>query len=779
MKDLLQELLSKVSTEKLNIEVVKSLQVLLENLLKKDDVNIEVALKLTPLVQSLDRLAIKLSTNQSADWSEVKTILEQLINEPETTKVKTFTIEDMDLLISFIQEAQENLSTVDQIFLSLEKNHDPSLLNDAFRPIHTIKGVSSFLNLPHIQTLAHGMENALDYFRKIGACPDESCIQILLNSKDLLEQLISDLAHATTQVHSKKGRAQLTVPNRDLDSILLPLMNLRGINVSPRNSPPPKKAKPQKQEIKSLDNLISPDIVAKFQSEFIELLDRVEQIILQLESAQNRQPLFNDIFRQVHTIKGNAGFLGMAAVEQQSERMEQILQDLLNNRRPSQGEEPINLLLKELDHLRQIGQVPSTSSSNPTVNQHQEESSTEPSIGSQAPGTQNTIIKKEVRIDTEKLDKLFDLIGELIIAQSMVLDHPVVKNALDHDFNRSVEYLQKITRELQNISMNLRMIPLEGLFNKMHRLVRDLSKKTNKPIAFKISGQETEMDRNIIEQISDPLVHLIRNAVDHGIEPPQLRTQKGKNSEGLIHLSAHYSGNEIVVQLHDDGQGLQRGKILQKAKEKGLIGDNVTDLSDQEVWALIFEPGFSTANQVTEVSGRGVGMDVVKKNIEKLRGRVIIQSVENVGTTISLHIPLTLAILDGITFRAGKMLFALATSDVQEFQNFDPKFLHYGVNQTTFYHLRSQTLPFVDLKTFYGKDATFQTEHPVILVVQFRSKQLAILVDEVLGIQQIVMKSLPDRLRDVRAVGGCTVMGNGEVCLILDTQQLFEEALGK
>ncbi len=775
MRDFLISLQKALADQPPTPDLVRSVQQSLEEFLKHDDVDMDTALKLTPLVQALDRLNIRLATESTVDWLEVKGIIESLLTPATGPQEQTLIIEEMDLLISFIQEAKDHLALVDQLLLKLETDSSAQLLDDIFRPMHTIKGVASFLNLPQIQTLAHGLENRLDHYRKQGTCPDEGCLQILLNGKDTLELLIDDLTRASEASLVKKGKAQLKVPHRNIDPLLQAILNSTA--VAPR-TPAPSSKPPHAETKTSPENLVSPDILLKFQGEFSESLDQIEKIILQLETTANRLPLLNDIFRQVHTIKGNAGFLGIAEVEAQAARMEEYLDDMRNGKRESTAESLVNYLLTQLDELRRAIQADiahPTQDVNATDMQHVEVSEYLTPIA--APTSMGPTVRKEVRIDTEKLDKLFDLIGELIIAQSMVLDDPVVKQAQDHNFNRSVEYLRKITRELQAISMNLRMIPLEGLFNKMHRLVRDLTKKVGKNIQFKISGQETEMDRNIIEQISDPLIHLIRNAVDHGIESAPERQKSGKSPVGLIHLTARYSGNEIVVEIHDDGRGLQRQKILDKAKKQKLISGDTDHLSDQEVWALIFEPGFSTAANVTEISGRGVGMDVVKKNIEKLRGRVTVQSIENQGTTISLHIPLTLAILDGITFRAGDMLFALATTDVQEFQNFDVSKLHRSVNSTVFYHLRDQTIPFVGLKDFYRRNNTTSAEHPVVLIVRHHHKQLALLVDEVVGTQQIVMKSLPERMRDLRAVGGCTVMGNGEVCLILDTQQLFQEVL--
>ncbi|MFA6506967.1 MAG: chemotaxis protein CheA, partial [Treponemataceae bacterium] len=277
------------------------------------------------------------------------------------------------------------------------------------------------------------------------------------------------------------------------------------------------------------------------------------------------------------------------------------------------------------------------------------------------------IQRREIRVDTAKLDKLFDLVGELITAEAMVANSPDLVGLKLDAFNKSFGALAKISREIQETAMMIRMIPLEGLFNKMSRLVRDLSRKFNKPVDFHLSGEETEMDKNVIEQISDPMVHILRNALDHGIESAEKRKVFGKNEIGSLSMEARYEGSEIWISVKDDGAGLNRERILAKAVEKGLIKGDPALVSDKDAWALIFEPGFSTAEKVSDVSGRGVGMDVVKRNLEKIRGRVDIRTEPGKGSEFILQIPLTMAIIDGITVRVGRSYYSLPLNDIFEF----------------------------------------------------------------------------------------------------------------
>ena len=324
--------------------------------------------------------------------------------------------------------------------------------------------------------------------------------------------------------------------------------------------------------------------------------------------------------------------------------------------------------------------------------------------------------------------------------------------------------------------MSVRMIPLEGLFNKMRRLVRDLSRRFGKEIDFSVYGQDTEMDRNVIEEIADPLMHIIRNSIDHGIESVVRRREVGKADTGGLELGAKYEGNEIWISVTDDGAGLDREKILAKARERGLVKNETEGMKDEEVWQLIFEPGFSTAEQVSEVSGRGVGMDVVKKNVEKLRGKVDVDTDPGKGTTIVLKIPLTLAIIDGITAQVSNILYALPLSDILEFHKATENQITRTSATRQVLRLRDEIIPVVNLHTFFGgTNGTSSITGGILIITQRNGKKAALLVDEIVGYQQIVVKALPDYLGAMRAMSGCSILGNGEVSLIIDVGSVLKE----
>jgi two-component system chemotaxis sensor kinase CheA len=382
--------------------------------------------------------------------------------------------------------------------------------------------------------------------------------------------------------------------------------------------------------------------------------------------------------------------------------------------------------------------------------------------------------RKEIRVDTAKLDRLFELVGELITAEAMVANSPDISGLKLDGFSKSFGRLNKISREIQETAMMIRMIPLDGLFHKMSRLVRDLSRKSGKPVDFRVSGQDTEMDKNVIEQVSDPLVHILRNAIDHGLEAPGARLAAGKPEAGSVHLHAKYEGSEIWISVSDDGGGLDRARILAKAAEKGMLQGDPALLPDEEVWQFIFEPGFSTAARVSDVSGRGVGMDVVKKNLERIRGRVDIRTEAGRGTEFILKIPLTMAIMDGITVRCGQGYYSLPLGDILEFFQAQPGQICSAEGGEEAINLRGEVLPLVRLgEVFSLGGASLDPLSGILIVVQGAGRKVCLLIDEVVGNQQIVVKSLSEYLGKVEGISGCSILGNGTVSFIIDTGKLM------
>jgi two-component system chemotaxis sensor kinase CheA len=379
-----------------------------------------------------------------------------------------------------------------------------------------------------------------------------------------------------------------------------------------------------------------------------------------------------------------------------------------------------------------------------------------------------------VKLDTRKLDSLVDLVGELVIAQSMVFQDPEVQRLSSRHLARTLRQLGRITTELQRTAMSLRMVPIRRTFQKMTRLVRDLAAQQDKQVQLIAEGEETELDRNIVEELSDPLVHMIRNSIDHGIEPPEVRESQGKPALGTIRLSASHQRGGIVIAIQDDGKGLDRDRILAKARERGLIKPDATP-TEEEVFALIFAPGFSTAETVTDVSGRGVGMDVVRRNIEKLRGKVEIRSVAGQGTTFTIVLPLTLAIIDGMLVGVGDDRYIIPTLSVRESFRPRPGMVSTVHERGEVVSVRGRLTPLLRLGQHLGTPyrAVDPTEG-IIVVVESGDAARGLLVDELLGKQEVVIKNLGETFRKQDLLAGAAILGDGRVGLILDVDTLVK-----
>ncbi len=383
-------------------------------------------------------------------------------------------------------------------------------------------------------------------------------------------------------------------------------------------------------------------------------------------------------------------------------------------------------------------------------------------------------VDTSIRVSTQRLDRLIDMVGELVIAHSMVAQDRVVLDTQNYDLLKKVSHTGKIVRELQDLSMSMRMVPLRATFNKMQRLVRDLAKKMGKKVNLYTEGEDTEIDRNMVDVINDPLVHMIRNAVDHGIEGPQERIQKGKPEAGTIHLCAYHSSGNVVVEVRDDGKGLDKDAILKKAIEKGLVSEGAS-LSEKEIFNLIFEPGFSTAKVVSDVSGRGVGMDVVKKNIERLRGQVEIHSKANEGSTFKISLPLTLAIIDGMVVKAGQERYVIPTTSIIRAVKPREQEISSILGRGQMLKLQDELMPIFRLSDILGiYDSGHDLTECLAVVVEEENRRVAIAVDELVGRQQIVIKSLGEALKGIPAISGGAIMPDGGVGLILDVTHLIK-----
>ncbi len=571
-----------------------------------------------------------------------------------------------------------------------------------------------------------------------------------------------------------------------------------------------------------------PEILGEFITETLDHLQNSEVSLLKLETDPGDLENLNNVFRAFHSTKGTSSFLGLNRIKELAHHAEMLLDRARKNEIRLTGVYS-DLALESADTLKWMveklqdaslgpkkplpnnyqdlmqrlenpGQPVAKVESAPTVastetgdgqiipttldmkseNNSEAPSESERSCPEPGANTLNhgALATSTVRVSTEKLDGLINMVGELVITHAMIAQQESDRNDNNRISSRNIMQLEKITRELQDLSMSLRMVPLKATFQKMERLVRDVAKKSNKLVQFKMEGEETEIDRNMVESINDPLVHMLRNAVDHGVEIPEERKRLGKSEHGTVILRAYHTSGNIVIELHDDGKGLDREKIFKKAVEKGLIAADHA-LTDSEVFKLIFLPGFSTADKVTEVSGRGVGMDVVKKNIESIRGKVEITSTVGQGTVFSIRIPLTLAIIDGMLLKVGPQQYLLPTLNVKQAFRPDPKVLFSITGRGEMVKLRDKLIPIFRLYNLFGVvGAEEDPTKALLLVVEHEGETCALLADALLGQQQLVIKSLPAGVGKRSGSSGAAILGDGRISLILDVANIMQLARG-
>ncbi len=594
--------------------------------------------------------------------------------------------QDVGLLKDFAMEALEHLESIELNIINLEQSPgDKEWINAIFRPFHTIKGVSGFLNLQTIHQFSHAVESLLDHARNDKLRINHNVIDFILEAVDLLKRMITDLM-------ANIDSGQTFSSDYPLGPYLDKIANLL------KGEVPEEKLDDgsfdEHQETPLGELLISKGVLSE------------EEVSKALKEQKENKPDLK---------------LGEILIKERKVKPREIV-DALREQRP----------------------------------------------------ILNPLSDSTLKVDSKKLDNLVDLVGELVIAQSLVEQNSAFISLRDQKLIHDFSQLKRITTELQRISMSLRMVPIRQTFQKMTRLVRDLARKSGKQVELVMSGEETEIDRHMVESLYDPLVHMIRNAMDHGIETPVQRSLAGKEETGKIFLRAYQKGGNVIIELEDDGQGLNREKILKKAMEKGILTQGAP-LNDYQIDNLIFESGFSTADQVTDVSGRGVGMDVVKKAIEKLRGKVEIFSNPGKGCRFTIRVPLTLAIMDGIIVRIGMEQYIIPALFIKETLRPRVEEITTIQKRRSLVKVRDRLLPLIRLYRLLN--VVPQKEEPweaLIIVVENEGVQKCLMVDDLIGKQEVVIKNLGERLKEVKGVAGATIMGDGHVGLILDIHGIFE-----
>lgn len=679
-------------------------------------------------------------------------------------------------LSMFIDESKEHLQAMNDNMLSLENSPDDiSLVQSIFRSAHTLKGMSATMGFEDLASLTHEMENVLDLVRNHQIQMNAYIFDCLFQSLDALEAMVEDIIQGGT------GQS-------DVKAIVA---SLKSIVSGDYESGEGAASTGQSAEIEHL------------------LLDEFQQSVLLQSMESGLQVHHIEVtFREDCVLKAARAYMVFDVMDQagevvksippvediEQEKFEcsfavfhigEIETDTLKNQIESVSEvEGVNVTLLDQTSLEQMLQQKNgpgaqqgetakakTAASGVPVKQEaaQSKRAEKPKASGNAP-----LAGRTIRVDIEKLDSLMNLFSELLIDRVRL--EQLAGEIKRADLLETVEHMSRVSGDLQNIVLNLRMVPVETVFNRFPRMVRDIAKTLDKKIDLQISGEDTEMDRTVIDEIGDPLVHLLRNAVDHGVETVAERVASGKSETGIVKLQAYHSGNHVMIEIQDDGKGINREAILGKAIQNGLVTpEEAAEMPDHAVHQLLFESGFSTAKEISDISGRGVGLDVVKTKIQSLGGHVLVESSPGQGTKFSVQLPLTLSIISAMLVQLGNEKYAIPLSSIVETSLITKEQVHV-VQGSQMMHFRGNVIPLISLSKLldvpdYSEEEEDETE---VVIIRKGDKLAALMVDSFIGQQEIVLKTMGSYLTKLFAVSGATILGDGQVALIIDTNTIIK-----
>lgn len=677
----------------------------------------------------------------------------------------------------FIEEAGEIIEKLDINILRFEENStDFDLLNEIFRGVHTLKGNANAFGFTRLGEFVHHFEDVLDHYRNTHEEIEAEHLELFVGSVDVIKEVMeceldalpelpADYAECLDKIkalmHSKKS-PKTSIPMSETQSTFNDLASEFGFD-DPSDDM-------ITQCVQKFQNTANVDGACLYRIDltldedcykrgfdhlvFLKLLGERALAIESFFDMQNIPTL--DGFK--HDENGIQNVVILILTLSSRDEIAENFEYLFDHEYRIQEIAPVALPVSE--------QPIEPESSISTSPQKEKKDTNTPS---------STVIssKSTIRIDTFKLDELFDSVGELVIAQNFIAQNNKIRSIEDESINRTIETLSKITKRIQDRVMSLRMVAIRDTFDKMKRVVRDTSKKTGKELHLHVLGEETEIDKTMIDSLSDPLIHIIRNAIDHGLEANAAeRLSVGKKEEGNITLRAYHKSGSIVISVSDDGRGINKEKVFKKAIERGIItGDE--NLTDSQIFGLIMQPGFSTADAISDLSGRGVGLDVVKTSIEKLRGKIEIDSKEGEGTTFSMVLPLTLAIIDGMLVQAAGEIYIIPTLSVVESFRPERDIVHVVKGQGEFVSLRGQHIPVIRLSDVF--ELTTDRIEPwegILVCVETEAGRIAVMVDELVGRQQVVIKPLGKALAKQREISGGAILGSGDIALILNVDEL-------
>lgn len=658
----------------------------------------------------------------------------------------------------FLEEAREHIENLNQYLLELEKNPTQEVVDEIFRSAHTLKGMSGTMGFTQLSELTHEMENLLQEIRSKKISVDERIIDSLLNCVDVLEGLINDI-----EEHGQEKQ-------RDIYTVIQMLkgQNDFGLNetkVSAENEKKDafnfneyedrvvRKALGEGLKIWKINVTLADECLLKSARAFLvfKTLEGFGDIIKTEPSVEDIE---DEKFENHFTLYLITSRDKKAILDSLTSISELKTVDIRNVEEDS-------IVVEKTDSVKAADENGTNESAKSFLTTEKTSKGT------------HTFKKttKTLRVDIERLDTLMNLVSELIIIKTRLED---IKDSDHQAYRETVEYLERITSNLHDAVMKARMVPIENVFNRFPRVVHDLSREMSKKIDLVIEGAETELDRTVIDEIGDPLIHLIRNAADHGIEDPQERITKGKPEQGTINLKAYQDGNNVIIEVSDDGKGIDLNGVLKRAIDVGLIKEEQSkNLKEYEITSLLFEPGFSTAKKITDVSGRGVGLDVVKTKIESLGGTIEIDFVKDKGTTFQIRLPLTLAIIQALMVLVGDEKYAIPLSSIKETVTVTKEQIK-TVQKREVILLRGNVIPIVRLnEVLETKKLDDSQEDLTLVIVKKGEKNVGLAVDDLIGQQEIVIKSLGSFLKDIKFIAGATILGNGEVALILDINKLI------
>ncbi len=652
---------------------------------------------------------------------------------------------------TFFEESFEGLDVMESGLLELDIGAvDSDVINAIFRAAHSIKGGSATFGFTNIATFTHAMETLLDEIRDGNRAVSTEIVDILLQSVDCLRDMIT--AQRDGEENDQERIDQL---QKELDTLL-------------GKEPGKDVSKQHTEDETGVENALPSEWIISFtpQPHLLKtgndpaLLFRELQSLgdLEIEADTGKLPPLAEMDPESCYLSWKLRLRGDAITE---EAIREIF---------SWVEDDCDLEIRNASSEVRGGEKRETEKTEERVG----EKGAPPKKPGKKPLTPES---SSIRVSIDKVDTLINMVGELVITQSMMGNLDGDFEDFDHarleQLREGLSLLERNIRELQESVMRIRMLPISFVFSRFPRMVHDLSQKLGKQINFEMSGEQTELDKTVMEKIGDPLVHLVRNSIDHGIEPPEVRRQRGKPEMGSVHLNAFHKGGNIVIEISDDGAGLNKERILEKAREKGLIEEDCQP-SEEKIYELLFQPGFSTAETVSDISGRGVGMDVVRRNIRELGGNIDVTSSEGQGTTFTIRLPLTLAILDGQLVRIGRETYIIPLISIIESLLIAPGNINSIASKSEVYKLRDEYIPIVRTHELFGTRADSDNiEEGLLVVIEGDGQKAGLYVDELLGQQQVVIKSLETNYQKVDGISGATILGDGTVALILDVEGLI------